>query len=279
MDHLTIKGLEIFANHGVFPEEKKLGQKFILNLDLTLDLQKAGRSKKLEDAIHYGILAQKVTEEFQKVTFDLIESCAEHLAGTLLEEYAALKSIQVEVIKPWAPVHLPLEAISVCVNRSRHRVYLGLGSNLGDSVAYLEEAQALLEKAGQRILKVSSTFTTKAWGKEDQPDFKNRALLLETMLTPWNLLALLHEIEAKLDRKRDIHWGPRTIDLDILFYDDEVIYSDDLIIPHAYVQERAFVLDPMAEIAPHFIHPVLRRSMAHLLHKLEHRDGPSQGKT
>ena len=132
-----------------------------------------------------------------------------------------------------------------------HRVYVGIGSNLGDAEANVRDAIAGLGElgAGERM---SSLYRTKAWGKTDQPDFINAVALIETGLNPRSLLIALKAIEVELGRVPSERWGPRAIDLDILTFDDLRFEEEGLTIPHASMNERAFVLVPLAEIDPSF---------------------------
>ncbi|MDA8082645.1 MAG: 2-amino-4-hydroxy-6-hydroxymethyldihydropteridine diphosphokinase [Nitrospiraceae bacterium] len=148
-------------------------------------------------------------------------------------------------------------------------VYIGIGSNLGDREGNCTRAVARLEQKGLRVRKRSSVIGTKAWGKTDQPDFINLVVEANTSLGPCELLKVLLEIEEGMGRERTTKWGPRIIDLDILLYDDLCLETENLTVPHPLMQERDFVLRPMAEIAPAKIHPMLRKTMAELLEELE----------
>jgi 2-amino-4-hydroxy-6-hydroxymethyldihydropteridine diphosphokinase len=146
-----------------------------------------------------------------------------------------------------------------------HKVYLLLGSNEGNRISWFQKAMAELEQTVGIITAKSSLYETAAWGKEDQPDFLNMALCIETTLTPEALLQATQTIEQHLGRQRTVHWGQRTLDIDILFYDDVVMSSPTLDIPHPYIQDRRFALIPLHEIAPQLIHPVLHKTIAELL--------------
>ncbi len=145
--------------------------------------------------------------------------------------------------------------------------YIGLGSNLGDRIATCRQALKLLARAGH-VAAISSFYNTEPVGYEKQEDFVNAVAALETKLSPEALLAACREIEDELGRKRDLRWGPRTIDLDILLYGEERIETQDLIIPHPLMHLRRFVLVPLCEIAPSARHPALQRTAVALLREL-----------
>lgn len=268
-DEIHIENLEIFANHGVFQEETNLGQKFLVSLVLYVDTRKAGKTDCLEESIHYGEVSHFITTYTKKHTRKLIEAAAEDLAEALLLHYPLLKGVTLELKKPWAPVGLPLETVSVKITRFWHRAYLGLGSNLGNKQAYLDQAVKALEEAKCcRVAKVSSYLVTEPYGGVEQDDFLNACLALDTLLSPQELLEQLHVIEQAAHRERLIHWGPRTLDLDILLYDDENLETEDLIIPHVEMHKREFVLKPLSEIAPYKRHPVYQKTVTELLEAL-----------
>ena len=148
-------------------------------------------------------------------------------------------------------------------------IYLLLGSNLGDSLAMLDKAVDLDEEFIGRVINTSSVYSTKAWGIEDQPDFLNQVLEIDSLLEPEKILILVNEIEEKLGRIRYIKWQARIIDIDILYYNDLIIDTERLKIPHPENENRNFVLYPMAEISPDFIHPKLKVTQAQLLSQCE----------
>ncbi|OGC30620.1 2-amino-4-hydroxy-6-hydroxymethyldihydropteridine diphosphokinase [candidate division WOR-1 bacterium RIFOXYB2_FULL_48_7] len=143
--------------------------------------------------------------------------------------------------------------------------YLGLGSNVGDREEYIEQAVFLLEKNPNiEVAKRSSNYETEPEGGVEQPPFINAAIEIRTKLSPQKLLDVCQEIETALGREREMEWGPRTIDIDILLYGDQVVSEDRLQIPHPLLHERAFVLKPLREIAPHALHPILEKEISSL---------------
>lgn len=149
------------------------------------------------------------------------------------------------------------------------KVYLSLGSNLGDRKRSIEEAVSCLKKEAGEVLKVSKIYETQPAGVGDQPWFLNCALELETQLPQGELLNVCQKIEKDLGRTGKGKLEPRTIDLDILFYDDVVISTENLKLPHPAIQNRLFVLEPLSQIAPQLVHPVLHKNISELLKNCE----------
>ena len=273
MDKITIDKLEIFANHGVYPEENVLGQKFIISVVLYTSTRKAGVTDELSFSVNYGEVSHFIRKYMTEHTWKLLECAAEHLAQAILLEYPLVKKLDLEIQKPWAPIALPLNTVSVKITRGWHTAYIALGSNIGDKKAYLDMAvKHLNERKDCQVKKVSDYLVTAPYGVTDQDDFLNGALELQTILDPEELLQALHQIEQDANRVRTIHWGPRTLDLDILMYDDLVLDTPELHVPHIEMHLRDFVLIPMNQIAPWKRHPLIGKTIEEMLHNLKNKD-------
>jgi 2-amino-4-hydroxy-6-hydroxymethyldihydropteridine diphosphokinase len=148
--------------------------------------------------------------------------------------------------------------------------YIGIGSNQGDALTSCTVAiEHICASGHNRLLSQSSFYHTEPWGYRDQDDFINLVIKIKTSLSPFDLLSFLQGVEKKLAKKQDIPWGPRTIDLDILFYNNAIVESSQLTIPHSFVSQRGFVLYPLEEISPHLIHPVYNQTISQLLDSLD----------
>ena len=143
-------------------------------------------------------------------------------------------------------------------------IYLLLGSNLGDRLAKLEQARSSIEQQIGAIANMSSIYATAAWGIEDQPDFLNQVVEIETTKSPPDVMAQILLIENQLGRKRHIKWGSRIIDIDILYFGDLIVDEKNLKIPHPENINRNFVLTPLSEIAPNFLHPIVQKTQREL---------------
>ena len=270
MDKIHIKNLEVFAKHGVFPEENVLGQKFVISAVLYTSTREAGKTDDLTKSIHYGEVGQFITEFMKQNTFQLLEAVAERMAEELLLRTERLEKVCLEIKKPWAPVGLPLETVSVEIERGWHTAYIALGANLGDKEANLRlGVEALRATKGCQVLAVSDFLVTEPYGGVEQDYFLNGAMKIRTLLTPHELLERLHEIEREAKRERVVRWGPRTLDLDILLYDDLILDEEELHIPNIEMYKRDFVLKQLCQLAPSVRHPVYNRTAAELRAALE----------
>lgn len=268
-DEIRIRELQIFAHHGVFDFETKNGQNFYVNAILYTDTKKAGKTDELSDSTNYGEVCQFLHEFLTEHTYKLLEAAVEQAAAELLRCFPLIHGVELELRKPEAPISLPFESVSVCIRRFWHTAYVALGSNMGDKKKYLDVALEELQKQGDiRLVKTASYIETEPYGGVEQDLFLNGMCCIETLLSPEELLEELHRIEQLAERKREIHWGPRTLDLDIIYYDDLVMSSEDLTIPHVDMANRTFVLEPLCELAPYLRHPVSGLTTRQMLDEL-----------
>ena len=272
-DEIRIDDLEIYAHHGVFPEEREEGQTFYVNAVLYADLYPSALNDDLTLSTNYAEVCEFLGSFLTKNSYHLIEAAAENATRGLLLRFPHLHAVTLELKKPEAPIPMCFGSVSVKLHRGWHKAYVALGSNMGDRQGYLEGAiEALRKDVCIRVGKVSSFIETKPYGGVEQGDFLNGAVELETLYTPQELLKELQKLEQAAGRERTVHWGPRTLDLDILFYDDLIIEGEELIIPHADIQNRDFVLRPMAELDPGLKHPVFLKTVRTLWEEYKERE-------
>ncbi len=267
MDEIIIEGLKIYGYHGVYPDEKARGQNFYLSARLFLSLQPAGLSDELERSISYEEVCLFIKEEFNKTRYRLIESVAEHLSAKLFKRFDRLEGLKLTISKPEAPIDADFENVSVCIKRQRHNVYLAYGANEGDCKRQIEEGLRLIDENEYcGLVKKTDPVISTPYGGVEQDDFYNGAAQIWTVLGPYELLDLLQDIECRcgLDRSKKQHWGPRVLDLDILFYDELVLDSERLVIPHPDMAARDFVMKPLAQLAPFFRHPLTKKTVAEM---------------
>ena len=268
-DQIRIEELEVYAHHGVYPEENEKGQHFYVNATLYANTRPAGMADDLRLSTNYGEVCQFITEFMQQHTFQLIETVVEWTAYEVLQQFPLVQGLDLEIRKPEAPIPLPFGSVSVAIHREWHEAYIAVGSNMGDSRGHIAKALGQLEKHKDiQVTKVSGLLETLPYGGVEQENFVNGMFEIRTLLTPEELLRELHKIEASEGRERKIHWGPRTLDLDIIFYDDLIYSSEDLVIPHVDMENRYFVLKPLSELAPNFRHPITHKTVAQILAEL-----------
>lgn len=271
MDKIFIKDLQVYGYHGVNKEEKKMGQRFLISLELYMDLRVSGKSDNLKETVNYAELCEKVENKFIEEKFDLIEAAAESIAEFILINFNLILGVKVNIKKPWAPIGKPLDFAGVEITRFWHVAYVGIGSNMGNREKNILSA---IEKIGSTMGKinvvanVSNIYETKPVGYSDQGYFLNCTVEIKTLLKPEELLVKLLNIEEELKRKRTIKCGPRTIDLDVLLFDDEILSTITLTVPHPRMHERLFVMQPLCDLAPYKLHPILRIRLIDIKQKL-----------
>ena len=273
-DFIKVTNLKVFAYHGVLEEEKKNGQDFYLNAKVYVDMRKAGLTDRLEDTINYDSVCIFLAEVFAEKQFETIEAAAEYTLQEVIVNFPTIEAMELEVRKPHAPLTYVPEDISVTIYREWHTVYLSFGSNVGEPIGTINEAIIMLKDPyAIRNIKRSDLFVTKPYGPVEQNDFVNGCLEMETYMDPEELVTYIHEIEDYFERDRSIHWGPRPIDLDIVFFDDYVYNSKTLTIPHADMENRMFVLEPLSQLCPGRRHPVWGKTVDQMKKELIEKGG------
>ena len=269
-DEIIISGLKVFAWHGVYEEEQEKGQNFIVNAKISVDTSIAGESDSLEDSVDYGKVCLFINDFMRINRFNLLEAVANQLARQLMVRFPLTQSVELEIMKPEAPIPLPFENVSVKITRSWHRTYIATGSNMGESEDLIADAIDNLDgDENCRVIKKSKVYRSKPYGGVEQDDFCNSVFCMDTLYSPIELLTRLQEEEKAANRERLVKWGPRTLDLDIIYYDDEIIEREHLRVPHVDMTNRDFVLLPLSEIAPYKRHPILGMTTLEMLGRIK----------
>jgi dihydroneopterin aldolase/2-amino-4-hydroxy-6-hydroxymethyldihydropteridine diphosphokinase len=256
MDHILIDDLRVLTIIGALPHERELAQPLRIDLRLGVDLHNAGRSDELSETVHYGLVCERVVAMARESKDILLERLAAKVADVVLE-FDLVETVDVTLTKLRPPVPEAVGTTSVVIHRSRaeaaappleeHEVIVALGSNLGDRMGYLRFA---VQELGN-VVAMSQVFETEpVGGPDDQGAYLNMVVKVQTSLDPYAFIRRCQRIEANALRQRIVRWGPRTLDVDMLFYDDISIDSERLTVPHPRINERRFVLTPLSEIAP-----------------------------
>ena len=242
--------MEFEGHTGCLDFEKTDGQKFIVSLELYVDRIKGCYSDELSDTVDYANIYKAVKEIVTADKGNLIECLAQKISDRVLDEDKRINKVKVTVSKPEAPVNGIFDTMEVTIERrQKEYVILSLGSNLGDRENNILSAEEALKAIpGISGFKCASIYETEPVGLEDQPYFLNTCVGFYTDIEPFELLDKIHVIENELLRTREIHWGPRTIDIDIIFYGDQVIMKPELTIPHPRWNLRSFVTVPLREL-------------------------------
>jgi dihydroneopterin aldolase/2-amino-4-hydroxy-6-hydroxymethyldihydropteridine diphosphokinase len=269
LDRISIVGLRVHGNHGVLPEERTIGQDFVIDAVLWLDASAAAAADDLTLTADYGAIADRLAGIVAGPPVLLIETLADRLAAACLAD-VIVEEAEVTVHKPQAPVQQPFADIAVTVRRSRemigqarkqrqhtqdagaeqHPVVLSLGSNIGDRLASLQLGVDILVAGGLACPVVSSVYETFPVGGPAQDDYLNAVLLAVTNRPALGVLSLAAAAEAAAGRVRTVRFGPRTLDVDVIAYGAETSDEAVLTLPHPRAHERAFVLAPWLELDP-----------------------------
>ncbi len=251
MDQIELLGLRVHGRHGVLAFERRDGQDFLIDVVLSVDTRPAAATDDLTLTVDYGALSERLAQIVAGEPVQLIETLAQRLAEVCLDE-PAVQRVRITVHKPHAPITRPFSDVAVTITRDRPvPVVLALGSNLGDRQQQLQRAvDELAATPGLRVTAVSPVYETDPVGGPEQPDYLNAVVLAIASLPADGLLRRAHAIEAAARRTRAVRWGPRTLDVDIIAYGDELSADPVLTLPHPRARERAFVLAPWRDVDP-----------------------------
>lgn len=257
-DRIVVTGIRGHGRHGVFDHERRDGQEFAVDVELEVGTTAAARSDDLADTVDYGQVAIAVHALIVGEPVDLVETLAERIADACLA-FGGVHAVTVTVHKPSAPIPVPFDDVQLRIRRTapvRRPVALALGSNLGDSATVLQAAvDDLAALPGLRLGAVSAVYRTAPVGGPEQPDYLNAVVVGETTFDPLALLTATQGVERAHHRVRDVRWGPRTLDIDVLALGDEVVDEPTLQVPHPRAHERAFVLVPWTDADPAAVIP------------------------
>ncbi len=256
MDQIEIKGLRVMTIVGALPHEREAAQPVLIDLSLTVDLRQAGRTDSLAATVDYAAVSERVADAARAARDVLLERLAERLAAVALG-FDRVAAVEVALAKLRPALAEDLASTAVRIRRwqgeaapespAAHEAVVALGSNLGDRAAQLRLA---LRRLGG-VKRQSQVFETDpVGGPAGQGPYFNMVAMVETVLEPFAFLRRLHEIEAQAGRRRIERDAPRTLDLDLLFYDDLSIQGPGITVPHPRLAERRFVLAPLAEVNP-----------------------------
>ncbi|MHB1614286.1 MAG: 2-amino-4-hydroxy-6-hydroxymethyldihydropteridine diphosphokinase [Actinomycetes bacterium] len=255
-DRVELRGLRGWGRHGVLSAERRHGQPFLVDVALDVDVSAAAATDDLARTVDYSAVAAAVLGLVGDQPVDLIETLAVRLSRICLS-FSVVDAATITVHKPHAPVGVPCDDVLVTVERRRpaplppRPAVLALGANLGDAAATLRQATAeLLSVEGVDLVGVSPMYRSAPVGGVPQPAYLNLVVVVETTLGSEDLLWLARRVEYAHGRTRDVRWGPRTLDVDLVVVGEETVTSELLTLPHPRAHERAFVLRPWLDVDP-----------------------------
>lgn len=265
MDKIIIENYEVVALHGVNPEEKVNPQRFLISCEIESDFSLCSKNDDINQTASYSAVCKMIKSFVGENSFDLIETIAVGLAKKILIAFPVIKGINVTVKKPDAPMKGNFDYVGVSTSKKWHKAYLSLGSNQGNRKGYLDLAISEINGDDNfRYAKESTRIETAPYGGVADEVFLNSAVEVETLYSPYELLDRIHQIEEKGERVRKERWGNRTLDVDILFYDDIIIGDKNLAIPHPDLVNRDFVIVPLKELNENLVHPICKKRIKEL---------------
>lgn len=266
MDIIRLNNMTFHSPPGHYHAARVLGQDFEVDVELECDFSRAIQSDQLKDAINYKNVFSHIEWLFQTYKFALLESIAERITWEILTHFPVY-AVRTRIRKKPLSRQQPFDNIEIETYRKAlgtQQSYIALGSNVEPRLSWLQQAVDALDTFGN-IEKVAPVYETAPYGIENQPPFLNSALILSTGASPFELLKQLKGIEQQIGRQNRYRWGPREIDLDIIFYGKDTICQSDLVIPHSDYRNRWFVLQPLSDIAPDYVPPDAGESIRDIL--------------
>ena len=271
MDKITVRGIEFFGYHGVLQSEKESGQQFSVDCEFYIDTSLCNDD--LNKTVNYSDVTCEIVSFCTKNRYDLLETLANDLAKDILLKFPLMEELTLTVHKPYAPIPTVFKDVTLTVARKWHTCYLSIGSNLGDRRKNLDTVwQEIDSNPYIKGICKSDYIETKPYGVEDQPDFLNGAIKISTILTKTELLKFCNDTETLCGRVRTRHWCERTLDIDILMYDNDIFFTDKIKLPHPEMHKRTFVLQPLAQIEPYLVHPITRMNVLEMLEQAKKGD-------
>jgi dihydroneopterin aldolase/2-amino-4-hydroxy-6-hydroxymethyldihydropteridine diphosphokinase len=268
MNSIIIKNLDVTCPPGMVPATTDSGGRCRLTAEFYLQPELQGEQSAAP--MDFAPLCREIRDGFCQMRAQSIEACLEELTHRILLAYARVDHVSLTLKLCEGLAGISLDYAGVRVERGWHRAFLGVGSNLGDRHENIQAAAELINQSGlSRVESISKIYETEPQGYLDQGRFLNCAFEIKTLLSPTDLIRLLLDIEERLKRERKIHLGPRTIDLDLLFYDDLISDHETAVIPHPRLHQRRFVLTPLCDIAPYVLHPILKERCNRIAEKLD----------
>lgn len=273
LDEIRIEGLEVFGHHGKDEASQRQEERFIINAVLYTDFHDFDSRDELSRTVPYGKLCQFISEWMESKACRLIETIADLLAQAILLRYHGfIKAVDMEIVAPELVRNTDSARVSVSVkvHRAWHTAYIGLASNIGDRQGnILSGVERMKQEAGIKVMQLSPLSEYPPYIITNQDNFINGVARIDTVYSPTELLRTLQAIEKLPKGMKPVRWGPRRLDLDIIFYDKLVMDDYYLTIPHIDMHRRLFVLEPMNELAPWFRHPAIGKTMRRLLRELQ----------
>jgi dihydroneopterin aldolase/2-amino-4-hydroxy-6-hydroxymethyldihydropteridine diphosphokinase len=278
MDKILITGVAVWGKHGVFSFEREQPQPFTLDMEIWADISKSCISDNLSDTINYADIYNIIKNVVETQSFMLIERLSYVIIEKVFSYDMRIQKIRIRTVKNKAPLEGQVDGVGVEIEKSRdpawsqdtygkvsieksetavntkteangeYKAVLSLGSNIGDRKQNIQKALEILANSNCTILNKSKLYETTPVGYINQEKFYNAAILVKTLLNPFELLTKIREIENTLGRKKTIKWGPRTIDIDIIAYEGCIINTEKLTLPHKEYTQRTFVLKTLADI-------------------------------